>query len=58
MDLREALKMVKSKRDVLPSTQQLAHLTKMYNDLHGLEAGEESEDLTKIADYRKLSRKK
>ena len=48
--------MVKSKRDVLPSTQQLAHLTGMYNNLHGLEAGEESEDLSKIADYRMLSR--
>ena len=56
MDLREALKMVKSKRDVLPSTQQLAHLAGMYNALHELEAGEESEDLSKIADYRMLSR--
>ena len=41
----------------MPSTQQLAHLASMYNELHGLEAGDEKEDLSRIADYRKLSRK-
>ena len=57
LDIREALKEIKCKRDVLPSTQQLAHLASMYNELHGLEAGDEKEDLSRIADYRKLSRK-
>ena len=57
LDIREALKEIKTKRDVLPSTQQLAHLANMYNTLHGLEAGDEQADLSHIADYRKLSRK-
>ena len=57
LDIREALKLVKSKRDVLPSAQQLAHLASMYNKLHGLQEGEEKADLTQIADYRMLSRK-
>lgn len=56
LDLGEALKLVKSKRDVLPSTQQLAHLVKMYNEDRNLGMSEEDVNEFKIADYRLLSR--
>ena len=41
MDLKEALKQVKSKRDVHPSAQQLVHLAKMYNVENNLSSPKE-----------------
>lgn len=55
MDLREALKSVKAKRDVMPSAQQLFFLAKIYNDLHNLESPAE-DDSYAISKFRQLSR--
>jgi protein-tyrosine phosphatase len=58
LDLREALKTVKSNRDVLPSAQNLAHLTKMFNADRGLGTVEENVEEYETARYRQLSQGK
>ena len=58
IDLREALKIVKSKRDVLPSAQNLAHLSKMFNYERGYGTVEENVEEYETARYRQLSQGK
>ena len=58
LDIRDALQQVKSKRDVLPSAQQLAHLAKMFNKDRGLGEVDENVEEYEMAKYRQLSRQK
>ena len=58
LDLREALKTVKTKRDVLPSAQNLAHLVKMFNTDRELGSVNENVDEFEVAKYRQLSQGK
>jgi hypothetical protein len=56
MDIGDALKLVKTKRDVLPSAQQLAHVANMSNKAKGLD-NDPSDHEFEIAKYRQLSKK-
>jgi hypothetical protein len=56
MDIGDALKLVKTKRDVHPSAQQLAHVANMSNKAKGLD-NDPSDYEFKIHHLRELSKK-
>ena len=58
LDLRDALRTVKTNRDVLPSAQNLAHLAKMFNSERGFDQVEENVEGYETARYRQLSQGK
>ena len=58
MDANEALKMIKLKRDVWPSNENLAHLARMSNEIHGFKIDDLGENEFEMESYRRISKPK